>query len=152
MLSKVSAAILFIFRAQLRRGPSSMSHADPFYEGYEAVKRIGSGSFGSVFLVRRRQTSRFFAAKFLDPSACKYGSQSQELGILQSLNHDCVIRLAGAYQPYLPASSRQCLDLSQPECRGRQETVLVFPAYDMDLKWLMRLRAACAEDFPDEHR
>ena len=36
--------------------------------------------------------------------------------------------------------------------RERQETVLVIPAYDMDVKWLLRLRASCPEDFPDEHR
>ena len=127
--------------------------ADPFLEQYEPGKRIGSGSFGSVYLVRRRKSCSFFAAKFLDTTARKYGSHSQELRILKSLNHDCVIRLTDAYEPYSPASSRRREDPSQlKENCERPETVLVFPAYDMDLKWLLRLRAACPEDFPDEHR
>ena len=130
-----------------------MIPADPFFDSYEVVKQIGKGSFGDVLLVRRRKSSNYFAAKFLDPTACKHGSQSQELRILQSLDHDCVIRLTDAYKSYSPASSRQCHDLLQPHgYRERLETVLVFPAYDMDLKSLLRLRAACPDDFPDDHR
>ena len=83
-----------------------MIFTDPFYDRYELVKRIGKGSFGDVLLVRRRKSSNYFAAKFLDPTACKHGSQSQELRILQSLQHDCVITLTDSYESYSPASSR----------------------------------------------
>ena len=51
-----------------------MIPADPFYDRYEVVKRIGKGSFGDVLLVRRRKSENYFAAKFLDPAACKHGS------------------------------------------------------------------------------
>ena len=125
-----------------------MADADPFHEKYETAKRIGGGSFGDVYLVRRRQSSSFFAAKLLDPTVQKYGTATQELKILQSLHHKCVIELTDVYGPYLPASSRQRNVLF----RERQETVLVFPAYDLDLKWLLRLRKSCPEDFPAEHR
>ena len=80
--------------------------ADPFFENYETAKRIGSGAFGDVLLVRRRKTSSFFAAKFLDPTVHKYGSASQELNILHSLHHQCVIELTDVFGSYLPASSR----------------------------------------------
>ena len=60
-----------------------MFQADLFYEDYEVAKRIGAGSFGSVLLVRRRRSGRYFAAKFLDPTVCKHGSESQELPILR---------------------------------------------------------------------
>ena len=127
--------------------------ADPFLQKYEPGKAIGSGSFGDVIFVRLKGSSNFLAAKFLDPTAWKHGSQSQELRILQSLDHECVVRLIDAFKPYLPASSSQSHDPSQPNgYRERLETVLVFPAFDMDLKWLMRLRAACPEEFPEEHR
>ena len=124
-----------------------MVGADPFFEKYEAHKRIGCGAFGSVLLVRRKGSSCYFAAKFVDPEVRKYGSDSQELRILQSLNHECVIGLTGVYGPHVPASSRQ-----DPVYCIRLDTVLVFPVYDMDLKWLLRYRAACPEDFPEEHR
>ena len=130
-----------------------MIAADPCVEKYEPAKQTGSGSFGDVILVRQRKSSKFLAAKFLDPAAWKHGSQSQELRILQSLDNECVVKLIDAYQPYLPASSRQSDDPLQPNgYRQRRGTVLVFPAFDMDLKWLIRLRASCPEDFPDEHR
>ena len=131
-----------------------MSSADPFYAKYEKAKRIGEGGFGTVLLVRRKKSSGYFAAKFLDPTSRKYGSDSQELRILESLDHECVIRLIEAFEPYSPAPSRRSLDPSQPESypRERKELVLVFPAYDMDLKWLLRLRADSPEEFPEEQR
>ena len=51
------------------------------------------------------------------------------------------------HEPYQPATSRRVLDPSMPylKSRERKERVLVFPAYDMDLKWLMRLRKECPE-------
>ena len=127
---------------------------DPFLAKYELGKRIGSGTFGCVVLVRLRKSSTYYAAKFLDPTACKYGSKSQELRILRKLDHDCVIRLTEAFDPYVPASSRQHQGPSQAKLNRseRRGHVLVFPAYDMDLKSLLRLRAACPEDFPAEHR
>ena len=135
---------------QLRRG----SCMDPFFVKYELGKRIGSGTFGCVFLVRLRKSTTYYAAKFLDPTASKYGSKSQELRILRNLDHDCVIRLKEAFDPYVPASSRQPQGPSQANfnCSERREPVLVFPAYDMDLKSLLKLRAACPEEFPAEHR
>ena len=124
-----------------------MSSADPFFENYETAKRIGSGAFANVLLVRRKKSSSYFAAKFLDPLARKFGSSSQELQSLKSLNHECVIKLTEVYEPYQPATSRRLLDPSMPylKSRERKERVLVFPAYDMDLKWLMRLRKECPE-------
>ena len=58
------------------------------------------------------------------------------------------------HEPYQPATSRRVLDPSMPylKSRERKERVLVFPAYDMDLKWLMRLRRECPEDFSEEQR
>jgi len=127
--------------------------ADPFFESFELANQIGKGSFGDVWLVRQRKSNKYWAAKFLDLRACKHGSESQELRILQSIDHDCVVRLKDWYKPHLPASSRQGLDLLQPYgYRQRLETVLVFPAYDFDLRSLLRLRAACPDDFPDDHR
>ena len=79
----------------------------------------------------------------MDPTARKYGSTSQELRILQSLDHDCVVNLEEAYDPYFPASPREGLDTFNE----RRQIVLVLPAYDMDLKYLMRLRDSCPEDF-----
>ena len=127
--------------------------ADPFLQKYEPGKAIGSGSFGDVIYVRLKGSSKFLAAKFLDPTAWKHGSQSQELRILQSLDHECVVRLIDSFKPYLPASSRQRHDPPQPNVhRERPESVFVFPAFDMDLKWLIRLRTACPEEFTQEHR
>ena len=58
-----------------------------------------------------------------------------------------IIKLTLLYEPYQPATSRRVLDPSMPylKSRERKERVLVFPAYDMDLKWLMRLRKECPE-------
>jgi len=116
--------------------------ADGFLEKYENGKRIGGGTFGAVMLVRQKKTNKYYAAKFLDPKARKHGSTSQELRILQSLDHDNVIKMIDWYPPFFPASSRECLNPARPEFQlwARKEMVLVFPAYDMDLKCLMRLR------------
>ena len=92
---------------------------DPFYANYECSKRIGSGAFASVFLARRRKSNCYFAAKFLDPTFRKYGSDSQEVRILKGVNHECVIKLAEAYEPYKPAPSRRSLDPSLPDSQSR---------------------------------
>ena len=67
----------------------------------------------------------YFAAKFLDPTARKSGSSSQELLILKSLEHECVIQLIEAFEPHSPAPSRRSLDPSEPEWkyRGSERTV-----------------------------
>ena len=124
-------------------GPIMFSE-DPFFAAYDACKSLGSGTFGDVMLVRRRKTSTYFAAKFIDPKARKYGSDSKELQLLGQIDHECVVKMTDAFEPYLPASPRECKGQSQPRSKhaARRETVIVFPAFDMDLKWLMRLRAA----------
>ena len=99
-----------------------MSAADPFYENYETFKVIGSGAFGDVIFARLKESSNFFATKFIDPYTFKYGSSSQELKILKSISHNCVIGLKEVYVPHLPASSRQRKD----GFPGRKETVYVF--------------------------
>lgn len=52
-------------------GPSSMdfkSSSGLSLDTYEIIDKLGKGSFGSVFLVRRRAdpTGKFFAMKVLD--------------------------------------------------------------------------------------
>ena len=128
-----------------------MALRDPFYVKYELDKRLGHGTFSSVYMARDRRSGLYVAAKFIDPTAQKYGSESQEVRILQSLEHDCVVRLTEAYEPYFPASPREAHERSQPG-RERKQSVLVFPAFDMDLKMLMQLRRSCPEEFSERQR
>ena len=107
--------------AQLRRGPPIMP--DPFLTAYDPCGHslMGSGSFGDVQLVRRKGTSTFFAAKYIDPKARKYGSDSQELDLLRQIDHECVVNKVDAYEPYFPASPR---DPSQPDLKIQERRQL----------------------------
>ena len=120
-----SGFVEVVIHAQLRREPPSMS-LDLFYEKYQLSRGIGAGLFGTVHYVRRKESYNYFAAKFLDPNAHTYGSDSKELRILEALDHDCVIKLVEVYQPYFPAPSRDFPNPSQIR-KERKELVLVFP-------------------------
>ena len=76
------------FHSASPRVSLSMLAVDPFYADYEATKRIGSGAFANVFLARRRKTNCYFAAKFLDPSFRKYGSDSKAGRLLFWINRN----------------------------------------------------------------
>ena len=139
--------------AQLRRAPPSMS-LDPFLEKYDVsfTDRVGAGLRGIVYFVRRKNSSGYFAAKFLDPMF--YRRNSKGFRILEALDHDCVIKLVESFPPYqppVPAPSRQG-PYPSSILHERKERVLILPAYDMDMRRLLRLRAASPQDFPEVHR
>ena len=74
--------------------------------------------------------------KFLDPKAVKFGSESVEVELLRTCSHPNVIAL----EEVLHIEGR------------RAKTALVFPAFDLDLRRLLRLRRGFPLDFPNEHR
>ena len=127
---------------------------DPFVTAYDVTELLGEWTFGVVHLVRHKKTGTYFAAKFMDPKERTYRSVTQEMQLLDQIGHECVEKMLHAYEPYIPASPREGKEPSQPQDlhRPRPETVLVFPAFDMDLKRLMLLRASCPEAFPECQR
>ena len=125
-------------RSASPRAATCYMSLDPFFENNEKSRVIGAGSFGIVYYVRQRTSYKHFSAKFLDPNAHEYGSDSKELRNLEALDHDCVIKPVeafDAYQPHVPAPPRQGHDPSS-----------------IDLRTLLQLRAACPQDFPEVHR
>eukprot|EP00116_Pleurobrachia_bachei_P002038 sb/3462300/ len=69
----------------------------PFTKSYTILKDIGSGSFGTVLLTRHKESSRFYAAKFIKHRKIKEwaGSVPLEVHILSRLQHNNVVGYAG---------------------------------------------------------
>jgi serine/threonine protein kinase len=68
-------------------------------EVFEKVRLLGRGSFGTVSLVRHKETKKMFAVKVI-----KHGDTRderhramQEVRLMQMLNHACVIKLSDAF-------------------------------------------------------
>lgn len=60
------------------------------------LKKIGTGSFSEVFLVKDKQTDKFYAAKILINS--NINSNEREIGILSRLHHPAILKFLG-YSP-----------------------------------------------------
>ena len=54
-------------RKQLPRGPAE----NTFYHKYYVVRKLGSGGYGTVFLVARRADNKRFAAKIVPQAKCR---------------------------------------------------------------------------------
>ena len=104
---------------------------------YELMGSLGSGAFGDVFQAVCRKTGVAKAIKVIDPESMKFGKASVEIQALQQCHHANVIRLEEVLNDCAFAAGR---------------TALVFPAYDMDLQRLIRLRRGFPEAFPERQR
>lgn len=66
------------------------------------MRKIGSGSFGTVFLVRRKETSKFFALKRLSKEYLvvnrmkKYAYAERE--VLKSFRHPFILHASSFFQ------------------------------------------------------
>ena len=102
----------------------------PFLIDFEIERRAGTGAFGSVFYAVKKADGGYFAAKLIGP-------ETKELEILKSLTeHECIVPFLNWYVP----------------CRGRKETIFVFPAYDVDLQRLLHSRRSMPKEFPECQR
>ena len=54
-------------RKQLPKGPAE----NTFYHKYYVVRKLGSGGYGTVFLVGRRSDDKKFAAKIVPQARCR---------------------------------------------------------------------------------
>lgn len=54
-------------RKQLPKGPTE----NTFYHKYYVVRKLGSGGYGTVFLVARRSDNKRFAAKIVPQARCR---------------------------------------------------------------------------------
>lgn len=66
-----------------------------FNDRYEFLREIGAGSFGRVFLARRRSDGKLFAVKVVDISAMDGKSRAEtknEVDVLKMLSHPNVVR------------------------------------------------------------
>ena len=103
---------------------------------YTFKDKLGTGAFSQVYQAACNATGRAKAVKVINPKAVKFGSESVEVELLQTCSHPNVIAL------------EEVLHLE-----GRRAcTALVFPAFDLDLRQLLRLRRGFPLDFPNEHR
>jgi serine/threonine protein kinase len=82
-----------------RGGESLMPNGGEGGEVFEKVRVLGRGSFGTVSLVRHKETKKMFAVKVI-----KHGDTRderhramQEVRLMQVLNHACVIKLSDAF-------------------------------------------------------
>jgi serine/threonine protein kinase len=82
-----------------RGGESLMLNGGEGGAVFEKVRVLGRGSFGTVSLVRHKETKKMFAVKVI-----KHGDTRderhramQEVRLMQVLNHACVIKLSDAF-------------------------------------------------------
>jgi serine/threonine protein kinase len=105
------------------------------YEHYELGCKLGSGSFADVYQAVCKATGSAKAIKLIDPSSFKFGGLTVEIEVLQKCDHANVIRLEAVLED------------------SRGHTALVFPAFDMDLQRLIRLRRGFPQQaFPERQR
>ena len=109
---------------------------DPLYQRYSISNTVGFGSYGIVYDATCKATGIAKAIKALDGSVCKSGSASVEIDVLHTCNHPNVVKLEEIIEAV----------------EGRACIALVFPAYDMDLGKLLRLRRGFPHDFPMQHK
>jgi serine/threonine protein kinase len=82
-----------------RGGESLMPNGGEGGEVFEKVRVLGRGSFGTVSLVRHKETKKMFAVKVIkhgDTRDERYRAM-QEVRLMQVLNHACVIKLSDAF-------------------------------------------------------
>jgi serine/threonine protein kinase len=71
-------------------------------QNYDLLKKIGAGSFGIVYLVRKKQSSNLFAMKQLSKSYIlqnqlkKYAYSERE--VLKSINHPFILHASSFFQ------------------------------------------------------
>ncbi|XP_063674845.1 serine/threonine-protein kinase prk-2-like isoform X2 [Bolinopsis microptera] len=89
-------------RKQLPRGPAE----NTFYHKYYVVRKLGSGGYGTVFLVARRADNKRFAAKIVPQARCRRTTWCtarqmwvpDEVTIWEALQpHDNIVQLVESY-------------------------------------------------------
>lgn len=94
-------------------------------ETYEAIRPLGKGAFGLVWLAKRKEQSSFdpdatseedspyVAIKHIKTlTSTERAYAEREISILSELHHPCIIRLIKAYDPATPASRSRLVVMS----------------------------------------
>ena len=102
-LGPVTSALLeAAVRGAIRRTPPPFPKAkkkEPdLIQGYELVKPLGEGGIGSVWLVRKPPSERFFVLKIPKAEALASANEVERAGILASFTEEAKA-LAGLYHP-----------------------------------------------------
>ena len=83
----------------IEEGLDEPTEFEEFQEKYETINQIGSGSFGSVYLIRDRETKELAAAKYLRQTKEHVRT---EAAILQKLIQSAfILQLVGLYESNL---------------------------------------------------
>lgn len=85
-------------------------------ETYDAIRLLGKGAFGLVWLAKSKQESKddtYVAVKQIETRSDKDRAYAKrELSILEELNHPCIIRLVQACNPTDPKSQSHTIVMS----------------------------------------
>lgn len=71
---------------------------NPFEKDFEAVRKLGQGSFGKVMLAKRQSNETERAIKIINKSDYDGNEYKREIKILKMLNHPNVLRYFGSYE------------------------------------------------------
>lgn len=96
---RMSAQLQNIRSLVIEEGLDEPTEFEEFQEKYETVRQIGSGSFGSVYLIQDRKTKELAAAKYLRQTKEHVRT---EAAILQKLIQSAfIVQLVGLYESSL---------------------------------------------------
>ena len=95
----MSAQLQNIRSLVIEEGLDEPTEFEEFQDKYETVRQIGSGSFGSVYLIQDRRTKELAAAKYLRQTKEHVRT---EAAILQKLIQSAfIVQLVGLYESSL---------------------------------------------------
>jgi eukaryotic-like serine/threonine-protein kinase len=96
--SLLEAAVRGAIRRTAPPVPRAKKKEPELIEGYELVKPLGEGGIGSVWLVRKPPSDRFFVLKIPKAEALASANEVERAGILASFTEEARA-LAGLYHP-----------------------------------------------------
>ena len=104
------------FNTLTHGGVSSLSGASPELQHYDSFKKIGRGSYGTVYLVRDKRDAQYYCLKqiFIDctPTEAERRSAELEVQTLRSLDHPSIVR----YHEHFVHDDSLCLVMTY--CEG----------------------------------